>query len=61
MAPEQSASHEPKALAPVGHQLSLKEKLAEVRRRIGQIEKRGINEEGNYRYVRAADLELVTA
>ena len=28
----------------------------EIRRRIGQVEKRGINEAGNYRYVRAADL-----
>jgi hypothetical protein len=37
-------------------QLSLKEKLVEIRRRIGQIEKRGINQSGNYRYVRAADL-----
>ena len=44
------------ATAPVSHQLSLKQKLAEVRRRIGQIEKRGINHEGNYNYVRAADL-----
>jgi hypothetical protein len=33
--------------APVAHQLTLKQKLAEVRRRIGQIEKRGINEAGN--------------
>ena len=38
------------------NQLTLKEKLVEIRRRIGQIEKRGINEAGNYRYVRAADL-----
>ena len=43
------------ATPPVG-QLSLKEKLVEIRRRIGQVEKRGINEAGNYRYVRAADL-----
>jgi hypothetical protein len=44
------------SVRPVARQLSLKQKLAEVRRRIGQIEKRGINHEGNYRYVRAADL-----
>jgi hypothetical protein len=54
--PEMSAVHERKALTAVAHPLSLKQKLAEVRRRIGQIEKRGVNEEGNYKYVRAADL-----
>ncbi len=58
---ENDAAHETPvntrtATAPVSHQLSLKQKLAEVRRRIGQIEKRGINHEGNYNYVRAADL-----
>ena len=41
---------------PAAGQLSLKEKLVAIRRRIGQVEKRGINEAGNYRYVRAADL-----
>jgi len=41
---------------PVSQPLTLKQKLAEVRRRIGQIEKRGINQEGGYNYVRAADL-----
>ena len=55
-APEMPASRERKALAAVAHPLSLRQKLAEVRRRIGQIEKRGINQEGNYKYVRAADL-----
>jgi hypothetical protein len=35
---------------------SLKEKLAEVRRRIGYIQKRGHNERFNYTYVTAADL-----
>ncbi len=44
------------AAAAVGHQLSLKQKLVEVRRRIGLIEKRGVNQAGNYKYVRAADL-----
>jgi hypothetical protein len=36
--------------------LSLKEKLAEVRKRIGYIQKRGHNERFNYTYVTAADL-----
>ena len=55
-APERPPSHERKALAAIAHPLSLKQKLAEVRLRIGQIEKRGLNEQGNYKYVRAADL-----
>jgi hypothetical protein len=36
--------------------LNLLEKLAEVRRRIGYIQKRGFNEHNNYSYVTAADL-----
>ena len=55
-APEISGSRERKALAAIAHPLSLKQKLAEVRLRIGQIEKRGVNEQGNYKYERAADL-----
>ncbi len=37
-------------------QLNLRQKLAEVRRRIGYIQKRGFNERNNYSYVTAADL-----
>jgi hypothetical protein len=40
--------------APV--QLNLRQKLAEVRRRIGYIQKRGHNERFNYNYVTAADI-----
>ena len=40
--------------APV--QLNLRQKLAEVRRRIGYIQKRGHNERANYSYVTAADI-----
>lgn len=36
--------------------LNLRQKLAEVRRRIGYIQKRGFNERFNYRYVTAADI-----
>lgn len=39
-----------------GEGLTLKQKLAEVRRRIGYIQKRGLNERFNYSYVMAADL-----
>jgi hypothetical protein len=42
------------AEAPV--QLNLRQKLAEVRRRIGYIQKRGHNERHNYSYVTAADI-----
>jgi hypothetical protein len=38
------------------HPLNLRQKLAEVRRRIGYIQKRGFNERNNYSYVTAADL-----
>lgn len=37
-------------------QLNLRQKLAEVRRRIGYIQKRGHNERFNYSYVTAADI-----
>ncbi len=40
--------------APV--QLNLRQKLAEVRRRIGYVQKRGHNERANYSYVTAADI-----
>jgi hypothetical protein len=40
--------------APV--QLNLRQKLAEVRRRIGYVQKRGHNERYNYSYVTAADI-----
>ncbi len=40
--------------APV--QLNLRQKLAEVRRRIGYVQKRGHNERNNYSYVTAADI-----
>jgi len=36
--------------------LNLRRKLAEVRRRIGYVQKRGFNERNNYSYVTAADL-----
>src|SRR5215472_18015184 len=39
-----------------GTNLTLKQKLAEVRRRISYIQKRGHNERYNYSYVTAADL-----
>jgi len=37
-------------------QLNLREKFAEVRRRLGYVQKRGHNERNNYTYVMAADL-----
>src|ERR1019366_4575529 len=36
--------------------LNLRQKLAEVRRRIGYVQKRGRNERHNYSYVTAADI-----
>ncbi len=36
--------------------LNLRQKLAEVRRRIGYVQKRGHNERSNYSYVTAADI-----
>src|ERR1019366_7519699 len=36
--------------------LNLRQKLAEVRRRIGYVQKRGHNERHNYNYVTAADI-----
>ena len=42
--------------APIFAQLNLREKFAEVRRRLGYVQKRGHNERHNYSYVTAADL-----
>ncbi len=42
--------------APMLAQLNLREKFAEVRRRLGYVQKRGRNERHNYNYVTAADL-----
>jgi hypothetical protein len=44
------------AAGPRATQLNLRQKLAEVRRRIGYVQKRGFNERNNYSYVTAADL-----
>jgi hypothetical protein len=46
----------PVDLFPVPMELNLREKFAEVRRRLGYIRKRGHNERHNYSYVMAADL-----
>lgn len=53
-ASQPSATSGTAAEAPV--QLSLRQKLAEVRRRIGYVQKRGHNERSNYSYVTAADI-----
>jgi hypothetical protein len=37
-------------------QMTLRQKLGEVRRRIGYVQKRGYNERSNYNYVAAADI-----
>jgi hypothetical protein len=42
--------------APMFAQLSLRQKLAVVRRRISYVQKRGYNERKNYNYVTAADI-----
>jgi hypothetical protein len=42
--------------APMFAQLSLRQKLAVVRRRISYVQKRGHNERSNYNYVTAADI-----
>ena len=42
--------------APMFAVLNLREKFAEVRRRLGYVQKRGHNERNNYSYVTAADL-----
>src|SRR5439155_25532385 len=43
-------------VAPMFAQLSLRQKLAVVRRRISYVQKRGHNERNNYNYVTAADI-----
>ena len=59
---ENSSPIEPGAPTPDGAtaedsvRLNLRQKLAEVRRRIGYIQKRGHNERFNYSYVTAADI-----
>ena len=53
---ETSASTFNGAAAEAPVQLNLRQKLAEVRRRIGYIQKRGHNERFNYSYVTAADI-----
>jgi len=47
---------EPFSDQPTRQELNLREKFAEVRRRLGYIQKRGHNERHNYNYVKAADL-----
>ena len=62
LTPETTASAQPIADAANGTaseapvQLNLRQKLAEVRRRIGYVQKRGHNERHNYSYVTAADI-----
>ena len=62
LSPETTASAQPSADAGNGAaseapvQLNLRQKLAEVRRRIGYVQKRGHNERHNYSYVTAADI-----
>ena len=47
---------EPFSQQPNRPELNLREKFAEVRRRLGYVQKRGHNERHNYSYVTAADL-----
>jgi hypothetical protein len=49
-------ANEPFSEEPNRPELNLREKFAEVRRRLGYIQKRGHNERHNYNYVTAADL-----
>jgi hypothetical protein len=49
-------ANEPFSEQPNPHELNLREKFAEVRRRLGYVRKRGHNERHNYSYVMAADL-----
>jgi hypothetical protein len=62
LSPKETASAKPSAAATNGTtseasvQLNLRQKLAEVRRRIGYVQKRGHNERSNYSYVTAADI-----
>ena len=60
--PKTTASSKPSGNAESGAspqvpvQLNLRQKLAEVRRRIGYVQKRGHNERSDYSYVTAADI-----
>src|SRR6266478_6187647 len=49
-------ANEPFSEQPDPHELNLREKFAEVRRRLGYVQKRGHNERHSYSYVMAADL-----
>ena len=49
-------ANEPFSEQPNRQELNLREKFAEVRRRLGYVQKRGHNERHNYSYVTAADL-----
>jgi hypothetical protein len=49
-------ANEPLSEQPDRQELNLREKFAEVRRRLGYVQKRGHNERHNYNYVTAADL-----
>ena len=51
-----AAGEDSGSAAPMFAQLNLREKFAEVRRRLGYVQKRGHNERHNYNYVTAADL-----
>ena len=49
-------ANDPFSEQPDRQELNLREKFAEVRRRLGYVQKRGHNERHNYSYVTAADL-----
>jgi hypothetical protein len=51
-----AVANEPFSEQPNRQELNLREKFAEVRRRLGYVQKRGHNERHNYSYVMAADL-----
>jgi hypothetical protein len=51
-----AASNDAGFAPPMFAQLTLRQKLALVRRRLGYIQKRGLNEVHSYRYVTAADI-----
>src|SRR5229473_5686024 len=51
-----AVADEPFSEQPNRPELNLREKFAEVRRRLGYVQKRGHNERHNYSYVTAADL-----
>jgi hypothetical protein len=51
-----AVTNEPFSEQPNRQELNLREKFAEVRKRLGYVQKRGHNERQNYSYVTAADL-----